>query len=924
VSGVHLRTVRVLAVCVVALFAFALFAPTVSVRAAGAPGTPRAHNLASAPPASTPVPPPSDPPAGEPNPITQIINNIIQFPFKNLTDALWNAFKSMLEGAVAPMEDFFADALNQWVVVSPTIIGSAAGHAAGGGPAPAPPAGSSGWLGEASMQPAWDVMVRVSVFFWPLVLAIIAVIAAKDAVSAASWGIGDLKSVLAQWFVAVLLGATSIYWIDWINRLSNGVGDAIASGNFIGRYDIGRALAQMICSAPLTWLAALIGGAPLLMFLVLFVVILGLTLLASLIFQMIARYVILYILVVLAPVVLILSVLPPLQWLRFMWFKGLVLVEMLGPINLLMLQLAVALAVHSSDAGNPIGGFVNLMGSLGVLSILITIDGVIIKGVFGAVGEIAQKAAGTVAAVATMALAAVSAGVLGGAGALGSASTGAGAGAGAGGGSGGLGGVGDAASSAAGGASLGAGALSASGNGGAGSPASIARSAFNGGAALRAAGGVLSRQGGIMGGVGAGMQAVGGTLEQRDRDAQRQPIGASASQPNAANAGGASASQPNAANAGGASASPANAANAGGASASQPNAASAGDVSASQPNATSAGGAPVSQPNAASAGGASASPANAASAGGASASPANAASAGGVSASQPNTATTGGASASPTKAASASGAPISQPNAASASGAPVSQPNAASASGASASPANAANPTGNASPPASPAPAPPSPQLFPGGSAYAGNLTSNPNNPAKPVKFDDPPTPASQPIVEPIAATNTPPVQVPSQSPMGTAYTPQNFPVYARGEQEVAAAAQALPPVPDGHVRLFRGVDNYDSARETRAPYSDAEMQRVGDLVSRRVQGHPLTPEEGAFVKGAMNNDVRFYSDNPAVAAQAAGANGAVLYVDMPRNQAAQFQNMQSAATFQNGQGMSYNLPHAFYQLGRALFNKRS
>jgi hypothetical protein len=90
------------------------------------------------------------------------------------------------------------------------------------------------------------------------------------------------------------------------------------------------------------------------------------------------------------------------------------------------------------------------------------------------------------------------------------------------------------------------------------------------------------------------------------------------------------------------------------------------------------------------------------------------------------------------------------------------------------------------------------------------------------------------------------------------------------------------------------------------------------------VQGHSLTPEEGAFVKGAMNNDVRFYSDNPAVAAQAAGANGAVLYVDMLKNQAAQFQNMQSSATFQNGQGMSYNLPHAFYQLGQALFNKRS
>lgn len=156
-------------------------------------------------------------------------------------------------------------------------------------------------------------------------------------------------------------------------------------------------------------------------------------------------------------------------------------------------------------------------------------------------------------------------------------------------------------------------------------------------------------------------------------------------------------------------------------------------------------------------------------------------------------------------------------------------------------------------------------------------------------------------------------------TPMGTPQAPSFQPAFAQGEQQVSAAANALPPVPDGHVRLFRGVQDYDPGREMRAPYSDADQQRVSELVDRRVQGHSLTPDEDSFVRGAMNNQTRFYTDTLAVAAQAAGANGAVLYVDVPRSEAAKHQNLASSATYQDGQGMSYGLPHALYQLGKAL-----
>ena len=58
--------------------------------------------------------------------------------------------------------------------------------------------------GDDVMGPAWRLMIKVAVLLWPLTLAIIAAIAAKDAVAAASWGIGDLKEALGGWQLAVV------------------------------------------------------------------------------------------------------------------------------------------------------------------------------------------------------------------------------------------------------------------------------------------------------------------------------------------------------------------------------------------------------------------------------------------------------------------------------------------------------------------------------------------------------------------------------------------------------------------------------------------------------------------------------------------------------------------------------------------------
>ncbi|CAG0963296.1 hypothetical protein ANRL3_01025 [Anaerolineae bacterium] len=470
-----------------------LFAP--AVEASGLTPARTETPVLNMPPTQGPTPPPTPPPAGG-DPITQIINQIIQFPFENLVEALQNALKSILTGTITPLETFFSASIGRWLTSSPGIV------TPGGGIA----------QGDDVMGPAWRLMVKVAVLLWPLTLAIIAAIAAKDAVAAASWGIGDLKEALGGWLFAVVLSATSLYWMDLVNRFTNATTMTILNMSFVGEAGFQpNALTVLVFGTAglvLTWVAM-----PASLIIVIFVILMGLAVLSSLVFQFLARFVILYILVALAPVVIILGVLPPLSWFRYMWLRGFIMVEAIGPINALLLKLVMVLTVRGTS-NDPITAFVNFIGAIGVLSILITIDGVIIKGVFGAAEEVMQKAVSTVQSLGTLAIAGVTAlaggAIAGGAvGAAGATSTTAAGGAGA-------SGAGSAAVSAwSAGNSAAAGARAAS-------AASVARGAFSPGAALRGAGDVLFRQPGMVGSFGAAMRSVGGVLEQREQADQAQ------------------------------------------------------------------------------------------------------------------------------------------------------------------------------------------------------------------------------------------------------------------------------------------------------------------------------------------------------------------------------------------------------------------
>ncbi len=433
--------------------------------------------------AQDPEPPPP------PDPITQIFQYVIQFPTDSLVEALTQAIQAILSKSIEPLEQVFSASLAKWVTASPGIISPGGGIVDG----------------VDVMTPAWNLTSRIAILLWPLTLALTAVIAAKDVVAARSWGIGDLKQALGTWLIAVILSATSLYWMDLANRFANATTSAILNLSFTGTagFDPNLLTTILIGSAVIV-----LGMTGLGIIIAIIILIVGISVLAALILQFLARFALLYVLVTLAPIVIILGVIPPLRWFTYTWMRGFVLVLTIGPVNALLLKLVMVLGVRGIS-NDPITAFVNFMAAAGVLSALLTVNYTLIRFVFGAIGQVAQRAVGTVTAVGTLALGAV---------------------------------AGVAAAGAVGGAGAAAGASGGSSLGGGGGILSNPRALGTG---LETAGSVMARSGGFGRGFGAALWGVGNAMRQSSRNgssssaasSQRAPSGANTqSSPNGSNA----------------------------------------------------------------------------------------------------------------------------------------------------------------------------------------------------------------------------------------------------------------------------------------------------------------------------------------------------------------------------------------------------
>lgn len=392
----------------------------------------------------------------------------IEFPWESLQEALMRAISGFIEGALEEVHNAIAASFGRWVTMTPGII------TPGGGAAELP----------VDMEGVWKTTVSISAVLWPVTLAIMAAVAAKDVVAARSWGIGDLKEVLFGWLITAAAAGTSIYWLDLANRITNGITyallgmevdwSALSFGLLVG------AVGGILATGPFgVGIALVVFG-------------IALAILFSLIFQFIARYTLLYVLVAIAPIVITISILPPARWLRSMWVKGFVLVELIGPINALLIKMVLTMVNISPDSGL-VPALVQFLGAVGILSLLLTVDYSIIKFVFGAIQETTEKVVGTLASLGALVVAAV-----GGIG-LATGAIGGGAAAAAGGAAGGAGGA----------AGLGAGPA----GGGAAAGGAAAGELTTGAAGSQAAGagaGELAKSGlGAQGVAGAGKSAGG-------------------------------------------------------------------------------------------------------------------------------------------------------------------------------------------------------------------------------------------------------------------------------------------------------------------------------------------------------------------------------------------------------------------------------
>lgn len=327
--------------------------------------------------------------------INQIVRHILVFPVASMKEAVGMILGGLLQGSATQMAQPFYDILGATVLSNPGIRQDGTGI----------------WQGTDIFIPTWNFTAGLAVVLWPAVLALMMIVAAKNVVLAADWGIGDFKEIFFNWVAGAIFSGLSLYIADLANRASNALTNAILGGSI--NATPAPAIDRMVNALTIGTLGVLSAGAPLVGIFIGFILLtLGFTLLMSLVFQYVARFALLYILVSLMPVVLILGILPPLRWLQWMFVRGLGMVLLIGPINALLLKMSGVImgsaAVSATGPGAPIIRFIM---AAGVVSVLLTVDFAIIKGVFGAVGMVVDKstqiAKGVAAAGATVATAGV-------------------------------------------------------------------------------------------------------------------------------------------------------------------------------------------------------------------------------------------------------------------------------------------------------------------------------------------------------------------------------------------------------------------------------------------------------------------------------------------------------------------------------------
>lgn len=382
----------------------------------------------SAHPPQTPVSPTATATPGGIASTVQTISTIIyqlEFPFDTMMNGIVKMSGDMAVQAYSAMGDKFQETIQSLVFGEYGIA----------------PSGAQPPLFTDLIYNHWRVMYGLALLLMPVTLALNAAMALRQG-AASTLGFADLKEALVGWVVSVGGASASYYLLSLFYRLSVSAALAMTQANFgdggLTAQGLRNALFSVAAIQMLSTAVPILGLT--IGFFILFLVssiVIGLALALA------AFVALMYVLATLAPVLLILGSLKPLEWLKALWLKVVVIVLLLPITDVLLLKAAASISTKMLNGADGNWGIVlgGICLAAGLLSILITINFKVAELVFGAIGEIGRNAWDSTMGVAKMVAAVagfgVGLGLAGAAGGVGLAGAGAGAAGGVAGGGGG-------------------------------------------------------------------------------------------------------------------------------------------------------------------------------------------------------------------------------------------------------------------------------------------------------------------------------------------------------------------------------------------------------------------------------------------------------------------------------------------------------
>jgi hypothetical protein len=251
------------------------------------------------------------------------------------------------------------------------------------------------------MFSTWKITATIAGILTPLVLSMVVASALKTGTSSVL-GYAAARENLLNWVISVAAAASSYFLLSKAIAFSkalevaiaDGVADAVGESIHWGYHLIERLLFINITPSPISWILGF------------FAILLIVALCGTIILSWFAIKVVVLLMTALAPIVLIMGVLTPFRWLQGLWLKVTTIALLLWPVNVLLIGISVLIITTRFFSEN-----ISLSNDLfcyfvaaGIVSILIGLNSMFGKLVYGAAIEVAGKLKDALSTAFTMGL----------------------------------------------------------------------------------------------------------------------------------------------------------------------------------------------------------------------------------------------------------------------------------------------------------------------------------------------------------------------------------------------------------------------------------------------------------------------------------------------------------------------------------------